>query len=199
MAYRLIRNDFCVDCVDHRRSGPYVSGMSNAKRCEVTTFLPSEVAAISGVNVGLQRTWRHQGHLESMSSGRWTRHTLLQTAALLVQGELFRRGIPPRVSRNCARAAAPQILIWAHRYSGVRGGRKYPKAGTTKPKGQLKRFLVQWGPRQKNYAFATSLDAFYRVKSRQNLSAAIIIDLRRMAEHLVTAAGRSLARVKEPD
>src|SRR5215213_2876183 len=89
--------------------------MAKTSRIRLATFLPAEVATITGVTVGLQRTWRHQGYSDAVSGERWTRHSLVQTAALLIQGELFKRGIPPRISRICAKTAAVQILMWAQK------------------------------------------------------------------------------------
>src|SRR5688572_25336427 len=101
--------------------------MPKAKKFQLASFLPAEVAAITGVSVGLQRTWRHQGYSDSTTGESWTRHSLLQTAALLVQGVLFKRGIPPRVSRICATAAAPQILLWAQGNPRATASRKGSK------------------------------------------------------------------------
>jgi hypothetical protein len=169
------------------------------RRVEQATFLPSEVAGITGVNVGLQRTWRHQGYADTTSRDNWTRHSLLQTAAFLVQGELFKRGIPPRVSRICAKAAAPQILMWAQKNPRAiaSGKSSKPRGMWLKGKGKPQRFLIQWGVRRKDYAFANDLNAFYRRNPSQDQSAAIVIDLTRLANHLVTAAGRPLATVRE--
>jgi hypothetical protein len=173
--------------------------MPKRRLFKLATFLPSEVATITGVSVGLQRTWRHQGYSESVSGGSWTRHSLLQTAALLVQGELFKRGIPPRVSRICATAAAPQILLWAQgnpRATASRKGSK-PRGLWLKEKGTPHRFLIQWGIRKKDYEFTSDLNAFYRRKRSRDLLATITIDLKRLANHLVTSAGRPLATVSE--
>jgi hypothetical protein len=169
--------------------------MPKIKRVELATFLPSEVASITGVSVGLQRTWRHQGYSNAASGERWTRHSLLQTAALLVQGELFRRGIPPRVSRICAKAAAPQILMWAQRNPrSTARDKAFKRRGTwLREKGKLQQFLIQWGVRRKDYAFVSDLNAFYRRNPSHDRSAAIVIDLTRLSNHLVTAAGRPLA------
>jgi hypothetical protein len=174
--------------------------MARTRRSRLATFLPAEVAEITGVSVGLQRTWRHQGYSNAASGERWTRHSLLQTAALLVQGELFRRGIPPRVSRICAKVAAPQILMWAQRNPRASASNKdsKPLGMWLKGKSKPQRFLIQWGVRRKDYAFVSDLNAFYRRNPSHDRSAAIVIDLSRMAKHLVTAAGRSLAILRDP-
>lgn len=167
--------------------------MVKTSEIRLATFLPAEVAAITGVGVGLQRTWRHQGYLDAGSADRWTRHSLPQTAALLIQGSLFKRGIPPRVSRICAKAAAQQVLMWAQ---------KNPRA--SKPRGMWvrkskpQRFLLQWGIHKRCYEFTTDLNRFYQRKRRHDLSAAIVIDLARLADQLVTLAGRPLATLRAP-
>jgi hypothetical protein len=61
------------------------------------------------------------------------------------------------------------------------------------------RFMIQWGSRSRDYALTRRLDTFYRGKSRRNLSAAIVIDLYRMADHLVTAADRPLVTIRAAD
>jgi hypothetical protein len=172
--------------------------MAGSPRLRLTTFLPAEIAVITGVSVGLQRTWRHLGYSEAVSGARWTRHSLRQTAALLVQGELFKRGIPPRVSYVGAKAAAHQILMWAQMNPRATAGKGIkPRGAWVKGKGKPQRYFVQWGVRKSEYAFTSDLNAVYRRKRGNDLSAAIIVDLMRLADHLVKAAGRPLATRKD--
>lgn len=171
--------------------------MARSPQLRLTTFLPAEVAKITGVSAGLQRTWRHQGYLHRRSGASWTKHTLLQTAALLVQGELFQRGIPPRVSRICSKVAAPQISHWAQINPRSTAGSKSFRSHRTRLKRKSKphRFLIQWGIGRRSYEFTNDLTAFYRRKRSQELAAAIVIDLMRLADHLVLTAGRPLVEV----
>ena len=99
----------------------------------------------------------------------------------------------------CAKSAASQILIWAQKNPlFLKGGkRSKPRGvwlkGTSKPS----RFLVQWGVHKQDYTFTNALDVFYEQKRRPDLSAAIVIDLTRLADHLVKAAGRPLATLAD--
>jgi hypothetical protein len=162
--------------------------MAKSIKLPRVTFLPADVAEITGVGVGLQRTWRHQGYSDTTRGANWTRHSLLQTAALLVQGELQKRGIPPRTSYSFARFAAPRILDWLKTEP-----RPNPRGTGASRRGTPARFLVHWGLSKRDRTLTSNLNSLYETRHRENLSAAIVIDLRLLADHLRAAAQAHLA------
>lgn len=176
-------------------------GMSIGRKFELATFLPAEVAEITGVKPTLQRTWRHEGYLAPTKRDAWTRFTLEETAELLVQGQLYQRGIAPRISRIAAQASATQILLWAQQQphatddpKGLARGKRWVRR-----RGRPERFLIQHGIGERDYSFSSDLNAFYVRNSNLNLSAAIVLDLARLGKHLVVSAARALAKVVEVD
>jgi hypothetical protein len=162
--------------------------MPKRLRDKRSTFLPAQVETITSVSPALQRTWRFRGHAESGNGGSWNRYSLLDTAQFLVQGELFKRGFPPRVSRLCARLAAPHIVLWAQKVQTGGKGRQVARS-SRKPK----RFLIQFGNSKTSCALGNNLTSFYDRTRDPKLATAIVIDLARLGKRLAPSINQENA------
>lgn len=164
-----------------------------------TTFTPAEAETITGVNVVQQRNLRRHGYLPKTSKGM-TRFKIKEAAGLLVMGKLAERGIPPSTSTEVANSAAALIMLFAQDCSGAIHDPENRARGE-KPIKYLRltrrRFLVAYGKSENEFSFENDLTTFYAGKSDADLTAAIVLDLQRLAETLCARAGTPLWCVVE--
>lgn len=167
-----------------------------------TTFTPAEAEAITGVNVVQQRNLRRHGYLPKTPKGM-TRFKIDGAAGLLVTGKLAERGIPPSTSADIAKSAGVLILLFAQNVSGAvhdpESRAIHEAAPLPYPPGMRRRFLIAYGKSKNKFSFENDLTAFYAGKSDADLTAAIVLDLQRLAETLCERAGRPLWHVVDAD
>jgi hypothetical protein len=166
-----------------------------------TTFTPAEAEAITGVNVVQQRNLRRHGYLPKTPKGM-TRFKIDGSAGLLVTGKLAERGIPPSTSTGIAKSAGVLILLFAQDVSGAIADPENLAQGEKPIKyqtGMRKRFLIAYGKSKNEFIFENDLTAFYAGKGAADLTAAIVLDLQRLAETLCERPGRPLWKVVEVD
>lgn len=73
-------------------------------------FTPAEAEAITGVDVGLQRKWRQDGHLPKSEAPGWTRWSPLDVALMLALGRLARLVGPTQATAMLARDSSKTSL-----------------------------------------------------------------------------------------
>jgi hypothetical protein len=165
-----------------------------------TTFTPAEAEGLAGVNVVQQRNLRRHGYLPKTPKGM-TRFKLDGAASLLVTGKMTERGIPPSTSTDIAKSAGVLILLFAQDVPGAIADPENLARGEKPikyPPGMRKRFLIAYGKSKNEFSFENDLTAFYGGKGA-DLTAAIVLDLQRLAETLCERAGRPLWHVVEAD
>lgn len=167
---------------------------------EPTTFRPDEAEVITGVNVILQRNWRRAGYLPKTRKGM-ARFEIETTADMLAKGKLAERGIPPSTSTRIAKSAATLMMLFAQDCPGAiddTTGRAIEKPIKFLPASR-KRFLLAYGKTENKFWFENDLTSFYAKKLDADLTAAIVLDLQRLAETLCARAGRPLWKAVEVD
>jgi hypothetical protein len=99
----------------------------------------------------------------------------------MVQAELLKKGIPPRMGYAFARSAAREILKWTNTKVGTAlfGSSKTP------------RFLVCWGVGNRKRVLTSNLNSFFHTADGKELGTAVVIDLKQIARRLRKAAGQA--------
>lgn len=163
--------------------------------CE--TFAAGETADVTGVSVMQQRNLRRLGH-DDKSTSSHERRDLLSLAKLRVLKLLGDFGLPPGAIKDIAASAAVIVSAWAarepaalHDPEGLAKGER-PVRGD--PSGQ--RFLIWDGQTAEFTASAAEFDSIFAgLKSRKSIAAAIVIDLRAVAEDMVRRSPKPFWRV----
>jgi hypothetical protein len=176
--------------------------MAKGINFEATTFTAGEAGEISGLNPMRQQNLRRHKYLPPTPQGTWTRYDLKMMGVLLIHGRCSDLAIPPKTAKAIiasATTAAVFILGFAQKCTGVIDnplGLATGKPITFGPTQQLRRFLISYGT---EVTFQNDIGEFYAKKWDADLSAAIVFDLKRMADHLCERAGRPLWKVVEAD
>src|SRR5687767_14384213 len=111
---------------------------------ERQTFRPADAYVISGYSPDNQRNLRRAGHIGKDGDG-WTSYSLDEMAGLFVMGQLSELGVPPSASKDVAKSAGVQILLFAFDLPGSIEDRERANTLEEKPLAQLqskRRFLV---------------------------------------------------------
>lgn len=77
---------------------------------ETVSFTPSEVAAIAGVSVGLQREWRRHNILPKKDDRGWTRVEFGELVRIYALKLLAESGLPLREASSASGQAAEPLL-----------------------------------------------------------------------------------------
>jgi len=167
-----------------------------------TEFTAREAARITGRDEAQQRSDRRHGHLKKMADG-WTRYTIKSgLSELLVLQALSDRGVPPATVKaiaTSAASAAVAIAAWAQQCPGAVVDSHLADELPIKTAPDFlsrNRYLVWDGIKA---SFQKDLSTFFDSGSipAETRAAAVILDLKSLAETLVQRAGALWTVVQE--
>jgi hypothetical protein len=172
--------------------------MADNIHIEQASFTPAEVERITGTSGDQQRSLRQHGYLPK-GTGGWTRFTLSEVARLLIIEACRNAGVPPATGSLAASAnrATNHLLSFAIEMKGAVSGAELLGSRKLLPwsleRDKQRRFLVVYGTSEGAHLFTNDLKKL--VYSKDEIGAAILIDLKANASRLVDGAGGPLITI----
>lgn len=169
-----------------------------------SSFRPGEIRHLTGLSLVHQTKLRERGHLGPKNGG-WARYSVQDAARLLAIAKLSLLGIGPTTGTSLfdkASAAATHIIRFAYNIPGAiydpNNLAKGERPLSFFPENMTRRYLIAYGTDGEGLAFAREgeLDQLFKLTG-ENLCAAIVLDLKRIAVDFAVGAGKPLVTVME--
>ena len=161
------------------------------------TFGASRSAEITGMSTMQQRNMRRLGHDTKAASGH-ERRDARGLAKLRVMMVLSEFGFPPAAVSEIADSASAIVVTWAAQDPKAvsdDGGIAKGEPPHPMPNGAFPRYLVWAG---KTVLWPVDIGLFYsEQEAASGLTAAVVLDLRKLGSELIERAGVPLWRVVE--